>query len=263
MTGDRNQDLYLQSKVAERKDKSSNEYWLEREAHECKFQPDIKKGPYQHDGHIPQSVFEVRDVDKALQRSLKAQKDRAFKQMMTQRSGYSPTKGIGKAREDLADGSKMSTGSSQFRTQRESQPRKALGGDGQPLPRKARSPMRPAADRPARPAARPQGQPRRPAKQPDHPEMADELQDDPLDDQQPEEYDRDDPKDLVDQQLNDIGDRIDEPDPKLYVDVNVGKNKMERIVVYEGDTAESLANKFCETHKLDKNMYDKLITLLD
>lgn len=63
--------------------------------------------------------------------------------------------------------------------------------------------------------------------------------------------------------MNDIGDRIDEPDPKLYVDVNVGKNKMERIVVYEGDTAESLANKFCETHKLDRNMYDKLITLLD
>ena len=74
--------------------------------------------------------------------------------------------------------------------------------------------------------------------------MLDEQQSQPLEDhQQPEEYDRDDPKDLVDQQLNDIGDRIDEPDPKLYVDVNVGKNKMERIVVYEGDTAESLANK--------------------
>lgn len=93
--------------------------------------------------------------------------------------------------------------------------------------------------------------------------MLDEQQSQPPLDHQPEEYDRDDPKDLVDQQLNDIGDRIDEPDPKLYVDVNVGKNKMERIVVYEGDTAESLANKFCETHKLDKNMYDKLITLLD
>ena len=30
-----------------------------------------------------------------------------------------------------------------------------------------------------------------------------------------------------------------------------------------GGPSESLANKFCETHKLDKNMYDKLITLLD
>jgi len=205
-------------------------------------------------------VFEVRDVDKALQRSLKAQKDRAFKQMMTQRSGYSPTKGIPKARDDLVEASKMSTGSSQFRTQRESQPRKAIGGNGQPLPRKSRSPMRPTNERPSRPAARPQA--KRP-KQAEQPPMMDEDPNQPTDDQQPEEYDRDDPKDLVDQQLNDIGDRIDEPDPKLYVDVNVGKNKMERIVVYEGDTAESLANKFCETHKLDKNMYDKLITLLD
>ena len=93
--------------------------------------------------------------------------------------------------------------------------------------------------------------------------MEDPNEDTPTPEKSPEENDRDDPKHLVDQQLNEIGDRVDEPDPKLYVDVNVGKNKMERIVVYEGDTAESLANKFCETHKLDKNMYDKLITLLD
>lgn len=53
VTGDRNQDLYLQSKVSERKDKTSNEYWLEREAHECKFQPDTSKSAFQHDGHIP------------------------------------------------------------------------------------------------------------------------------------------------------------------------------------------------------------------
>ena len=47
-----------------------------------------------------------------------------------------------------------------------------------------------------------------------------------------------DTKDLVDQQLSDMQDKIDERDPKLYVDVNIGKNGMERIVVYEGDTAE-------------------------
>lgn len=182
--------------MAEKKDKTSNDYWLEREAHECKFQPDIKKKSYQHDGHIPTSVFEVRDVDKALQRNLKAQKDRAFKQMMTQRSGYSPTKGINKARDDQVAASQMSTGSSQFRTQRESHPRKALGGEGQQLPRKARSPMRPATERPSRPAARPQA--KRP-KQAEHPPMMDEDPNQQMDDQQPEEYDRDDPKDLVDQ----------------------------------------------------------------
>jgi hypothetical protein len=73
----------------------------------------------------------------------------------------------------------------------------------------------------------------------------------------------DDPKDLVDQQLNDMQDRMDERDPKLYVDVNIGKNGMERIVVYEGDTAESLADQFCEKHKLNKDMKEKLKVLLD
>ncbi len=38
---------------------------------------------------------------------------------------------------------------------------------------------------------------------------------------------------------------------------------MERIVVYEGDTAESLAENFCQKHKLDKQMKEKLKTLLD
>lgn len=58
-------------------------------------------------------------------------------------------------------------------------------------------------------------------------------------------------------------DRIDERDPKLYVDVNIGKNGMERIVVYEGDTAESLANKFCEKHSLNNEMNEKLKLLLE
>jgi len=35
-----------------------------------------------------------------------------------------------------------------------------------------------------------------------------------------------DPKSLVDKQLNEMSDRIDERDPKLYVDVNIGKNGM-------------------------------------
>jgi len=70
-------------------------------------------------------------------------------------------------------------------------------------------------------------------------------------------------KELVDKQLDDMGDRIDERDPKLYVDVNIGKSNMERIVVYEGDTAESLATKFCEKHKLDDAMKEKLKLLLE
>ena len=47
-------------------------------------------------------------------------------------------------------------------------------------------------------------------------------------------------------------------DPKLYVEVNIAKNCIEKIVVYEGDTAESLAEDFCKKHKLDDSMKDKL-----
>lgn len=46
--------------------------------------------------------------------------------------------------------------------------------------------------------------------------------------------------------------------PLLYVDVNLGPGKSERIVVYDGDTAESLAEKFANSHGLDYNMKGKL-----
>lgn len=46
--------------------------------------------------------------------------------------------------------------------------------------------------------------------------------------------------------------------PLLYVDVNLGPGKSERIVVYDGDTADSLADKFALSHGLDMNMRGKL-----
>lgn len=46
--------------------------------------------------------------------------------------------------------------------------------------------------------------------------------------------------------------------PLLYVDVNLGPGKSERIVVYEGDTAEGLAEKFAINHNLDMSMKGKL-----
>ena len=72
-----------------------------------------------------------------------------------------------------------------------------------------------------------------------------------------------DPKDLVDAQLSKIQDRLDERDPKLYVDVNIGKSGVERIVVYEGDTADSLATEFCLKHNLKPEMREKLVVLLE
>ena len=58
--------------------------------------------------------------------------------------------------------------------------------------------------------------------------------------------------------LNDRG------DPKLYVDVNIGKSDgMERIIVYEGDSARALAAEFCMKHGLSPDMREKLEVLLD
>lgn len=56
---------------------------------------------------------------------------------------------------------------------------------------------------------------------------------------------------------------IDERDPKLYVDVNIGKSECERIVVYEGDSAEQLAIDFCKKHGLEDDMHSKLVVLLE
>jgi len=50
--------------------------------------------------------------------------------------------------------------------------------------------------------------------------------------------------------------------PLLYVDVNFGVGKSQRIMVYEGDTAESLANSFAITHHLEDNLKEKLRILL-
>ena len=58
-------------------------------------------------------------------------------------------------------------------------------------------------------------------------------------------------------------DGLNRGEPKLYVDVNIGKQGMERIVVYEGDTAESLAREFCIENGLAQDMEEKLKILLD
>ena len=54
----------------------------------------------------------------------------------------------------------------------------------------------------------------------------------------------------------------DDDNPLLYVDVNLGPGKAERIIVYEDDTAEGLADKFALKHKLNELMRKKLVDLL-
>mmetsp|Transcript_1693 Transcript_1693/g.1537 ORF Transcript_1693/g.1537 Transcript_1693/m.1537 type:complete len:92 (-) Transcript_1693:73-348(-) len=49
----------------------------------------------------------------------------------------------------------------------------------------------------------------------------------------------------------------------LFVDVNFGAGRSQRIVVYDGDTAEDLADRFATEHNLDEIMKGKLKVLLD
>jgi hypothetical protein len=51
--------------------------------------------------------------------------------------------------------------------------------------------------------------------------------------------------------------------PLLYVDVNLGGDISERIVVFDGDTAIGLAKQFCEEHNLDEDTQEKLEELLE
>lgn len=48
----------------------------------------------------------------------------------------------------------------------------------------------------------------------------------------------------------------------LFVDVNLGGDNAQRIVVYEGETAVGLAKKFCDEHNLDEDTQEKLEELL-
>jgi hypothetical protein len=48
----------------------------------------------------------------------------------------------------------------------------------------------------------------------------------------------------------------------LYVDVNLGSSGSQRIVVYEGDSAEVLAADFAAKFNLDPLMKDKLTVML-
>lgn len=58
---------------------------------------------------------------------------------------------------------------------------------------------------------------------------------------------------------------IDDPEgnPLLFVDVNLGPGRAERIVVYAGNTAEQLADEFTKKHGLDDNLKEKLVKLLN
>ena len=62
---------------------------------------------------------------------------------------------------------------------------------------------------------------------------------------------------------NEDDDADDELQPLLFVDINLGGDEQERIVVFEGDTAPELAKQFCLEHNLDEETQEKLQELLE
>ena len=55
---------------------------------------------------------------------------------------------------------------------------------------------------------------------------------------------------------------IEEREPMLYVDVNLGSSGSPRIVVFDGDSAEALAADFAARFNLDATMREKLTIML-
>lgn len=55
---------------------------------------------------------------------------------------------------------------------------------------------------------------------------------------------------------------ITKVNPLLFVDVNLGPDRTERIIVYENDTAVELAENFSKVHNLNNLMKQKLVELL-
>lgn len=99
-TGDHNIDLHLKSKVHEKKDIDSEEYWYARNKDECKFAPEIIKTDFK-EAQKAGSLNQVKGMEKQLQRLAKAREEAEFKKRMTERSGFSATKGVDKARKQV------------------------------------------------------------------------------------------------------------------------------------------------------------------
>ncbi len=51
--------------------------------------------------------------------------------------------------------------------------------------------------------------------------------------------------------------------PILFVDVNLGEDRVERLTVLEGDTSREVAQKFWEEYGLNIKLRDKLQQMLD
>ena len=62
--------------------------------------------------------------------------------------------------------------------------------------------------------------------------------------------------------INKFSIKIEEAIPLLIIDVNIRPGDKKKIYVFDGDTAEGLAEKFSKDHNLDKETENKLMILI-
>lgn len=330
-SGDKCFDLYhLARAKAPKKDKSKDEYEVEKNAEECTFQPNINKSNKRPDSK-PHYVNQ-RSIQETLDRMKRGREERDYKKKMTERGfdkpipNKNPTKKVQKRPINYVR--------PEFRNKQKPVQRKEETKASYAQSKKVR---RSAADRNrlAQPTKSSQRKITKKAQEKvevtqtryeakDQPEIdpdsmyrkieeeqelheqfqeesQEELQDDlhqeiPEDsqeypDQEPiERYIEDEPLEYenakeIDQneepeaegeedseqyieKNSQEDDRMSdnaegEGNPLLFVDVNLGPGRAERIVVYEGDTAEELAAEFTKKHGLDDTLKDKLVKLLE
>ena len=92
-------DLYMTSRLHEKKNIDSDSYWYERSKEELTFRPKINKVLARQE-EAPQ-INEIKGTEKQLERFAKAREENAWKKMMTERSTFSATKGIKNARKNV------------------------------------------------------------------------------------------------------------------------------------------------------------------
>lgn len=93
-TGDRNKDLFNRSKLKNKQNKESNDYWYERQGDECKFKPQINKAPHS----VSSKPIEIKGMDKIMQRMKMGREAAEIKKRMTERSNFAPVANMNKAR---------------------------------------------------------------------------------------------------------------------------------------------------------------------
>jgi hypothetical protein len=259
---------------------------FEKNKNELTFQPNLKKKKPK--AAAQRHKVNQRSIMDNIERMRRAREEREFKRAMTER-GYQP--GVSqKAMQHGVDKKPLKEKAYNY-TQKKVSARRPpeqstlfqeighikqnKGGDvlpEKPQPRPASKVIKPANRKPL--YQPPEN--RRPAQQRKKPSFRDRQHEEELKEMSPEQ---ESPEPVIQEETpspeppreedhgaekveDEAAEGEDLGNPLLFVDVNLGPGRAERIVVYEGDTAEDLADEFTRKHGLDSSLKGKLVGLL-